>query len=428
MGVREKLDALKGITEEQQEYGTEVLRDLGILYDDGTIEGVNDNIPRMVARIDDSQTSSEYVWSSQKTQYELTNVAANASSALSTAISTEVSNRNSAINTAVGDEATARSESINEITELIPSNASTTNKLSTAADTAGEEIAGTATGTSITLTDSADGYVQSVNTKGKSWTTNNLIDGIKSVGDDGFEIETTGKNLFDETKYQHIITGYDEQTTYYNVCRIPLKPNTTYTVSQRAGIAVTEPIVMMNNVVNVNTVEGRLDLRNESGSTTLTTDNTGNLYIGAINNMGYTDELAYARIQACKIQIEESSTATTYEPYKSSTAIIATGLPLRSTLDGVTYDELDSTAGKVITRCEVVNDEIVAKATPTETPLASAEKSALASLRTYDHITHIDATDSPTMTVDYLLNTDNGKAVANVENKIMMLLSLNAGV
>ena len=112
MGVREKLNALKGITEEQQEYGTEVLHGLGILYDDGTIEGVNDNIPRLVARIDDTQTSSEYVWSSQKTQLELTNVAANASSALSTAISGEVSARNSAITSAVSAEASARNSAI----------------------------------------------------------------------------------------------------------------------------------------------------------------------------------------------------------------------------------------------------------------------------------------------------------------------------
>lgn len=57
-------------------------------------------------------------------------------------------------------------------------------------------------------------------------------------------------------------------------------------------------------------------------------------------------------------------------------------------------------------------------ATPTETPLTSAEKSALASLRTYDHTTYIDATDAPTMTVNYLLDTDNGQAVANIQRDL----------
>lgn len=179
---------------------------------------------------------------------------------------------------------------IDELAGIVPSTAGVSNKLSTAADTAGEEIAGAATGTSIALTDSADGYLQGVTVKGHS----EVVSGaIKSVGDSGFTITATNG------------------------------------------------------------------------------DNTA-----------------------------------------STAATITTGLPLRSTFDGTVYDEL--TNDSIITRCEVVSDEVVAKATPVIIPLTSAEKSALNALRTYD-TTHIDATDEPTMTVDYLLNTDNGQAVAKVD-------------
>ena len=502
MAVREKLAALRAITEEQQDYGTEVLHDLGILYDDGTIEGVNDNIPRMVARIDDTQTSSEYVWSSQKTQTELSNVASNASAALSLSMSAEVMARNAAISEAVSEEARARANAINAISVVIPSEASSVNKLVAESEIGNFIIAARRTGTSIALTDSADGYLQSVTVKGHS--------------------EKSG-NLFDETRYQHIISDYDEQTTYYNVCEIPLKPNTTYTISQRAGTTVTDPIIMLNNQVSVNVTEGRLDLRQASGSVTVTTDSTGYLYIGAINNTGSTDAQVYARLQACKVQIEEGSTATTYEPYgimsigdngftitntnntDTTSATITTGLPLRSVSDTI-FDTLDN--DNVTKKCAEVdlgtldfsydsantrfiasitgygnegarltpmvcaaftpisdgrsladmpnnsiasglNEAIMVKttdytnildfiaamsgvklvyplATPTETALSTAEKNALASLRTYNDTTHIDATDSPSITVDYLLNTTNGKAIANMDNKLRELFATSS--
>lgn len=46
MTLADKLDRLENITKAQQENGTEHLRLAGISYDDGTIKGVMDHIPK----------------------------------------------------------------------------------------------------------------------------------------------------------------------------------------------------------------------------------------------------------------------------------------------------------------------------------------------------------------------------------------------
>lgn len=75
----------------------------------------------------------------------------------------------------------------------------------------------------------------------------------------------------------------------------------------------------------------------------------------------------------------------------TTSTTFTTALPLRSTLDGVTRDELIIGKGKaeVITRCEVVDDNIVPLATPVITPLTTAEISAFRGLRTYDSTTNV---------------------------------------
>lgn len=46
MTLADKLDRLESITKTQQENGTEHLRLAGMSYDDGTIKGVMDHIPK----------------------------------------------------------------------------------------------------------------------------------------------------------------------------------------------------------------------------------------------------------------------------------------------------------------------------------------------------------------------------------------------
>ncbi|MBQ2428602.1 MAG: hypothetical protein II264_08965, partial [Ruminococcus sp.] len=72
---------------------------------------------------------------------------------------------------------------------VIPSTASTSNKLSTAADTAKEDITATANSEDIALTDSADARVHDLRIYGKT------VDG-HSVGENGLTVTACGKNLF----------------------------------------------------------------------------------------------------------------------------------------------------------------------------------------------------------------------------------------
>lgn len=69
-------------------------------------------------------------------------------------------------------------------------------------------------------------------------------------------------------------------------------------------------------------------------------------------------------------------------------------------------------------------------AEPYEIPMTAAEVTAYHALRTFENTTNITATDSPTMTVDYLLDTENGKAVGKVVDdttrQMLNLLSLIA--
>lgn len=62
-------------------------------------------------------------------------------------------------------------------------------------------------------------------------------------------------------------------------------------------------------------------------------------------------------------------------------------------------------------------------ATPTTSQLTSAEKSALLSLKTYDSTTNLSVTDGPYVDFSYLKNTQNGKAIAQLSENLMSMLS-----
>ena len=118
------------------------------------------------------------------------------------------------------------------------------------------------------------------------------------------------KNLFNVADYSQIYTDRDGVDSYnYRYMIIQLKPNTTYTISQYAGT----PIILINNALPVGGTN-YFDLRKANDTKTYTTDSTGRLYIGSINSY---DDVAYARLQVCNVQIEVGSTATAYEPYQT---------------------------------------------------------------------------------------------------------------
>lgn len=313
----------------------------------------------------------------------------------------------------------ATASDMSDVQGVIPSTATTQNKLATAADTAGEEISSTATGVSITLTDSANGMVQGLTIKGRSTKTGETI---HNVGDDGLTVQTTGKNLFDESL---LIVGGIKGDTH------TIKPSdNTWMVTKncflvKAGTYTVSSSVLINHKINVqaytseelttNTFIRKIIDNSLLPQTFTLSEDTYiaiDIYVGTPVT---SDDLTNS-----KIQLELGSIATAYEPYCSTSAEFTTALPLRSTLDETTRDELTISNGKaeVITRCEVVDDSIVPLATPITTPLIDAEISAFRDLKTYDSTTNITISDEPDFELDYLKNTDNGQAVANIQKDL----------
>lgn len=154
------------------------------------------------------------------------------------------------------------------------------------------------------------------------------------TGFSGITLTKCGKNLFNIAKYQNLRTNYEYiEASYY--CRaIPLKPNTTYTISQNAG-TIDTAVILINRTTNVNG-PGYFDFRKSSDIKTYTTDNTGNLYIGIVSTG--TDAQANARLSICNLQIEEGENATAYEPYKANTYSITFGSTIT---DGAEIDLLE---------------------------------------------------------------------------------------
>lgn len=86
-------------------------------------------------------------------------------------------------------------------------------------------------------------------------------------------------------------------------------------------------------------------------------------------------------------------------------------------------DEIDLADGVAITRLDSNGDVL---ATPVTTPLSDAEKAAFAEFRTFDGNTNVTATDNPFMSMVYVKNTENGKALADVDNKSAVRMAMIA--
>jgi hypothetical protein len=186
----------------------------------------------------------------------------------------------------------------------------------------------TATGSIVTFSDGAD----DVPLKSCEVALSASLDGYSEIN-----VVQMGKNLFNMADYSQIYTDRDGIDAYsYRYMIIHLKPNTTYTVSQNSGEAKSTPIILINSVLPVGG-SNYLDLRTASGSKTYTTGDDGYLYIGSVNSY---DDVAYTRLQECKVQIEYGSTAHDYEPYTAPTTYTAS---LGRTIYGGTADVVNGT-------------------------------------------------------------------------------------
>lgn len=267
------------------------------------------------------------------------------------------------------------------------------------------EISNAATGTSLTLTDATNGCLQGITIKGHS----EVVSGaIKSVGDAGLGVVDLGT----------LTWVYSSEDVYFVSDTISPKP----IIPGAGDNGLCSNYIVVTNATIYNMPNKSVLIGSGSASST---------YRVCVKDTSYTDAATFKTAMSGVILYYPLASTTGATPTlgitakngidKGTAATITTALPLRSTFDGTVYDEL--TNNSVITRCEVSNDTVVAKETPIITPLTSAEKSALATLKTYPNTTHIEATDSPNMTVDYLLDTDNGKAMANMQARIIDALS-----
>lgn len=128
-----------------------------------------------------------------------------------------------------------------------------------------------------------------------------------------------GKNLFDKNDYNlykgFIYGGTHEwvENNYANYIYLKVKPNTTYTISREIvapefaiGTGTNVPIKGQSNVTSYASYEGQTSVTVTTGS------NDSYLYIYVLwsegNNIGLDNVLA-------NIQVEQGSTATSYEAY-----------------------------------------------------------------------------------------------------------------
>lgn len=147
------------------------------------------------------------------------------------------------------------------------------------------------------------------------------------------DVNVTGKNLFDISKYNQ----YDDTwtNTTYTTKILKLKPNTTYTMSCKRLVDKPKQYVIFNIVRGIKTGKGiivqinpSLQLNHFTGKGTFTTDETGeivlNYYVDCPKEKYWFTEVIG------DIQIELGSTQTAYDAYKEpQTTQIALDEPLR---------------------------------------------------------------------------------------------------
>lgn len=340
------------------------------------------------------------------------------------------------------------------------------------------EIAGTATGTSITLTDSADGYLQGITIKGHS----EVVSGsIKSVGDAGWgvidlgtltwsysldpecfiSIETispkpiipgAGDNglcsnyivVTNATVYnmpnKSVLIGSGSVSATYRVC-VKDSDYTDATTFKTAmsGVILYYPLASTTGA----TPTLGITAKNDMGQGTAATITTA-LPLRSVSDSVY-DIMDNEKVEKKCISVKGSEFSWTRygdTGFYSSNLSNPASVPNAAIFEGYIFDAnvaspsnmdnkhftiynnrvyvIDTSYSDASTfGTAIANNELIySLATPTTTSLTASERSALATLCTYDSTTHIDATDSPSMTVDYLKNTDNGKAVARIQNRL----------
>ncbi len=127
------------------------------------------------------------------------------------------------------------------------------------------------------------------------------------------EVIEQGKNLYYGPEMLAVGTdSYEYIEQGYNAKSIQLKPNTTYAVKFTSK-KTSDIILLINSTSQVNGNK-YTDFRKLTDGRIYTTSADGKLFVGVAG--GKTKAEVIARLEECNIQIEESSVATSYSPYR----------------------------------------------------------------------------------------------------------------
>lgn len=380
--VVEKLEKLKDIATEQQAYGTAKLAAINNTYDDGTIQGVNDNIPGLstsekvgvvkpdgeTTTVDEDGTMHATAESGTTNYNELTSkpqingveLSGNKSgSALGLTNYNNLSNKPQingvelSGNKSAGDLGINVSVATTSKAGIVkPDGTSVTIDPDGTMHSIGSSgidysISAAAAGDDIVLTDSADSAVVDLTVYGKEG----------GAGANGLTVTATGKNLFNingdvnkthnrngtewytiqadrkSTVENNILTTNTDVNTMWPAGQvIAVKPNTTYTFSAK--------VISFGNGTGANI---RIDRLNIDGNgdyfdpNWVSTNTIGTRLTVTITTTMEAEVLTVIMgkngtgAQFTDIQFEEGTIATNYEPYHNPTSIsIATALPLRA--------------------------------------------------------------------------------------------------
>ena len=187
-------------------------------------------------------------------------------------------------------------------------------------------------------------------------------------------LTTTGKNLFDinkiNTNYHNYndnsevtvennkltIVSKNNERSYINQLEpLYLKPNTEYTFSITGSSTGNYRRVHFGTKTDVDNNQYKIIVFSEVEETknvTFTTDDTGYLFIHF-----YPSTSSIATSIFYNMQLEEGSTATSYEPFKSNILTVNEEVELRGI--GDVKDELDLVTGKLTQRIEKIELDIL---------------------------------------------------------------------
>ena len=190
----------------------------------------------------------------------------------------------------------------------------------------------TATGNPINVQDSSNlpivDFAMSGNATQADTPTPDTPQDIHVVTGDNI-VKVVGKNLFDKANANIYNGSFSYSTPTFNTSSnartlyIPCKPSTEYTISKvaskRFNVGTTTEIPA-NGVSVSNVSTGTADV---TTSLTITTSASAKYFV-AFYYLNGTDTLTEEQVRN-SIQIEENSTATTYEPYTEQTQLLSLG-------------------------------------------------------------------------------------------------------